>query len=257
MAKPVITVVIPSYNHASFLEMAVLSVMYQSVSTEMIIVDGGSTDHSLEIIKKYESQLYWWRSRKDEGQAAAINEGVEKGTAPYVCWLNSDDFFLPGGLEKLRHSLDNCPKTSAVYGRCLIVNKNGYRKKEYWTAPFSEKHLANRCFIAQPATLIRRNAWETIGGLDEKLNMSMDYDLWWRLYKRYGNLQYTREIVAASRWHNMAKTNMFRHLHYNESMRIVLKHYGAVPLKWYVAWPIRVVAWHYLHMVVNWLSKNK
>ena len=253
--KPEITVVIPSYNQAAFLEVALRSVINQSVHTETIVIDGGSTDYSLEIIKRYESHLYWWRSRKDEGQAAAINEGVRKGTAPYVCWLNSDDFFLPGGLQKLKNTLKNCPKASAVYGKCRVVDINGNKKKNYWTAPFSEKHLANRCFIAQPATLIRRNAWEKIGGLDEKLQMSMDYDLWWRLYRIYGKLQYTKNVVAASRWHDTAKTNLYRHAHYCESMKIVHKYYGSVPLKWYIAWPIRVVLWHLRNKAIYYWLK--
>ena len=182
-APALITVVVPSYNQAEFLEVALKSVFDQSVSVEAIVVDGGSTDKSPEVIKKFESSLFWWRSSKDDGQAAAINEGIAIGKAPYVCWLNSDDLYLPGGLLKLLEVLDNSPSAPAAYGRCMVVDKIGIKKKTYWTARFSERHLANRCFIAQPSTLIRRSAWEQVGGLDDTLHMSMDYDLWWRLYK--------------------------------------------------------------------------
>lgn len=243
--EPAVTVVIPSYNQAEFLKVALKSVFDQNVAVETIVVDGGSTDNSIEVIKEFESKLFWWRSCKDRGQAAAINEGVAKGRAPYVCWLNSDDLFLTGGLLKLIKALDNSDTAPAVYGKCLVVDKNGKKLKEYWTAPFTERHLANRCFIAQPATLIRRSAWNRVSGLDDKLHMSMDYDLWWRLYQKCGSLSYTEKVVAASRHHGAAKTNVFRHAHYRESMMVVRKYHGAVPLKWYLAWPIRVSLWHY------------
>lgn len=251
-----VTVVIPSYNQADYLEAALKSVFEQPTYTETIVVDGGSTDKSIEVIKKYESRLFWWRSSKDGGQAAAINEGVNKGSAPYVCWLNSDDLFLPGGLSNLLIELEKYRSAPAAYGKCLVVDKHGKKRKTYWTVPFSERHLANRCFIAQPATLIRRSAWDRVDGLDENLHMSLDYDLWWRLYKCFGPMLYTERIVAASRDHRETKTNVFRRRHYRESMRIVRKHYGKVPLKWYLAWPFRVELWHYYNRSIDLLRKK-
>jgi glycosyltransferase involved in cell wall biosynthesis len=252
---PLITVVVPSYNQAEFLEVAIKSVFDQSVAVEAIVVDGGSTDKSPEVIKKFEHNLYWWRSRKDDGQAAAVNEGIAKGTAPYVCWLNSDDLYLPGGLLRLIEVLKNSPSAPAAYGRCLVVDKMGKKKKMYWTARFTERHLANRCFIAQPATLIRRSAWEQVGGLDDTLHMSMDYDLWWRLYKKLGELRYTKDVVAASRYHGETKTNLFRRAHYCESKMIVQKYYGKIPLKWHIAWPIKVLLWDYYNRVNQYIKK--
>jgi GT2 family glycosyltransferase len=254
MNKPLVTVVIPSYNHGRFLAAALKSVIDQSVAVEAIVVDGGSTDNSLEVIKKFESSLFWWRCFKDEGQAAAINEGMAKGKASYVCWLNSDDLLLPDGLFKMIKTLENYPSAPAAYGKCIVIDKKGQKKKEYWTARFTEKHLANRCFIAQPATLIRRSAWEQVGGLDEKLHMSLDYDLWWRLYKYIGPLQYLENVVAATRYHSDTKTNTFRRSHYRESMKVVRKYYGSLPLKWYLAWPFRVELWHYFNTVSKLLK---
>lgn len=253
--NPKVTVVIPSYNQAKYLEETIKSVLSQNVSVEVVVVDGGSDDNSLEIIKRYGPYLFWWRSSKDDGQAAAINEGVSKGTAPYVCWLNSDDLLLSDGLSILIEAMENTPSAPAVYGKCIVVDKMGKKKKEYWTARFSEKHLANRCFIAQPATMIRRDAWEKVGGLDENLHMSLDYDLWWRLYKNYGCLNYTEKVVAATRYHFETKTNLLRRSHYRESIRVVRKYHGTVPLKWYLAWPIRVELWDFYNRAVN-LIKN-
>ena len=243
------TIVIPSFNQAEFLKAAIKSAFDQHVHAEIIVIDGGSNDNSLDIIKNYESNLFWYRSGKDNGQAAAINEGIKKGTAPYVCWINSDDYFLPNGLLTLINKLKEFPSAPAVYGKCLIVDRTGHKIKKYWTSSFSQQHLSNRCFIAQPATLIRRTAWEEVGGLDENLNMVMDYDLWWRLYKRFGPLLYTEKVVAASRHHGETKTNNFRRAHYREAMMIIRKHYGRIPVKWYLLWPIRVELWNLFNTI--------
>lgn len=238
-----VTVVIPSFNQGAYLETTLQSIFDQQVNCQVIVVDGGSTDQSLKIIEKFQHQLHWWRSSPDAGQAAAINEGVQQGDAPFVCWLNSDDIFLQGGLEHLLATLQEATAYSAVYGKCKIIDQNGTWKKNYWTVPFSAHHLSNRCFIAQPATLIRRQTWEELGGLDESLHMAFDYDLWWRIYQQGAGLKYTFQTVAASRNHRATKTNLWRRRHYLESMRIVQKYHGHTPAKWFLAWPVRVTMW--------------
>jgi len=237
-----VTIAIPSLNQGIYLAAALESVFAQDVPVEVFVLDAGSTDDSLAVIKKWESRLAWWRSRPDNGQAAAINEGIRKGTAPFVCWLNSDDLFLDHGLTKLVHALQNNP-APAVYGRSWNVDRSGLKLKPYWTAPFSVRHLANRCFISQPATLIRREAWQNLAGLDETLTMAFDYDLWWRLYKRFGPLLYLDAFVAANRRHRDTKTTVNRRQHYREAMALVNRHYGKIPMKWYLARPIMVHLW--------------
>lgn len=240
---PQITVVVPSFNQGRFLDAALESIFSQNVPVEVFVLDGGSEDCSLEVIRKWEHRLAWWRSEPDTGQAAAVNEGIRKGTAPYVCWLNSDDLFLPNGLSTLLKCIKSSKEQSAVYGRAWNITEDGRRKGPYRTASFNSRHLANRCFISQPATLIRRDAWETVGGLDETLQMAFDYDLWWKLYKAFGPLTHVNEFVAANRRHDATKTTRKRKEHYLEAMQIVRKYYGKIPLKWYLSWPLRVNGW--------------
>jgi len=238
MNEPLVTVVIPSLNQAEYLPAAIESVLSQPVATEVFVMDGGSTDGSVTIIQSYDSHLAGWVSEPDEGQAAAINKGIGLGTAPFVTWLNSDDTLEKHGLANLHERLSRAPAAPAAYGRALHINGNGRKVGTYRTFDFSERLLANYCFICQPATLIRRSCWAELGGLDESLHLAMDYDLWWRLYKQFGPLAYDQRVCAANRQHANTKTQNNASSHYEESMRVVKKYYGSVPLKWHVLKPI-------------------
>lgn len=240
MPEPVVTIAVPSFNQGRFLNDALISIFKQEIAVEVFVLDGGSSDNSLEIISKWEHRLTGWRSHADEGQAASINEGISQGRAPYVCWLNSDDWYLPGGLAKLLGELKKFPDASAIYGRSWNVVEMSGRQYPVWVEPFKERRLALRCIISQPATLIRRSAWEAVGGVDEKLHMAMDYDLWWRLFKQAGPLQFLDDFVAVNREHEDTKTKTQRRRHYREAMRVVRKYYGRVPLKWWLAQPYAV-----------------
>ena len=237
---PLITIAVPSYNQGQFLDDALSSIFQQDVPVEVFVLDGGSSDNSIEIIHKWEHRLSGWRSHRDDGQAAAINEGISQGTAPYVCWLNSDDWFLPNGLATLLKELQASEDVPAVYGRAWnVIHKSG-KRTPVWVEPFRENRLALRCIISQPATLIRRAAWEAVGGVDGKLHMAMDYDLWWRLYKQLGAMQFVDDYVAVNREHEATKTKTLRRRHYQEAMAVVLKYHGSLPLKWWLAQPYAV-----------------
>jgi GT2 family glycosyltransferase len=113
-------------------------------------------------------------------------------------------------------------------------------RQPVWVEPFSERRLALRSIVSQPGTLIRRSAWEAVGGLDAGLRMAIDYDLWWRLYKKYAPLEFVDQFVAVNRDHAETKTNTQRQLHYREAIAIVRKYHGRVPLKWWLAQPYAV-----------------
>jgi GT2 family glycosyltransferase len=238
--QPLVTVVVPSFNQGRFLDDALSSIFQQQCPVEVFVLDGGSTDNSVDVIKKWAPRLAGWRSGTDEGQAAAINEGIAMGSAPFVCWLNSDDWLLPNGLKTLLAALHLNPGTPAVYGRSWnVVQKTG-KQSPVWVEPFDEARLALFCIVSQPATLIRRSAWAAVGGLDATLHMAMDYDLWWRLYKQIGPLRFVDDFVAVNREHEATKTRSFRRRHYQEAIAVVRKHNGRVPLKWWLAQPYSV-----------------
>ncbi|MFT7686567.1 MAG: GT2 family glycosyltransferase [Candidatus Azotimanducaceae bacterium] len=232
-----VTIAIPSYNQGEFIGRALKSVFSQDVVSEICIADGGSTDNSVEIISRNSSLLHWWQSKADSGQSNAINIAIAKGDAPYVCWLNSDDMFSQGALRKMVDFLEENPECPMVYGKSWLIDSNDNKLKEYKTHHFSSTRLAKRCFISQPATLIRRSVWDGLGGLNESFQMSMDFDLWWRVYKQFGPLGYLSEFVAFTRIHGETKTSTRRKEHYTEAMALIKHHYGSVPLIWYFKWP--------------------
>lgn len=230
--NPIITIIIPSFNQGRYLEQALASIFAQNLPLEIFLMDGGSSDETLDVINRWKSKFAGWRSAMDGGQAASINEGVLQGSAPYVCWLNSDDWLLPGGLSRLLRALEMNPQAPFSYGYSWNFIENSRKKKPTWVEKFSEHRLAVRCIISQPATLIRRSAWGAVGGVNEALYMALDYDLWWRLYRECGPPVLVKKFIAVNRVHHDTKTNKNRALHYHEAIRVVKKYYGRLPLKW-------------------------
>ncbi len=238
--EPLVTIAVPSFNQGRFLDQALESIFSQDVPVEVFVEDGGSSDNSAEVISRWAHRLAGWRSYSDEGQAAAINEGISRGTAPFVCWLNSDDWFLPGGLRCLVEELEKNSDAPAVYGRAWNVAECTGKRTPVWVEPFNVQRLALRCIVSQPATLIRRSAWEAVAGVDISLHMVMDYDLWWKLYIEFGPLVFVNKFSAVNREHQLTKTRTLRRLHYREAMRVVRKYHGRVPFKWWFAQPYAV-----------------
>lgn len=237
---PLVTFAVPSFNQGAYLDKALSSIFEQDIPCEVFVLDGGSTDNSLTIIEKWSDRLTGWRSHKDAGQSAAINEGIAAGTAPFVAWLNSDDWLLQGGLSLLIETLQTSDTVPVVYGKGYDFIQKNQKLKRLWVEPFDVSRLALRCIISQPATLIRRSAWQAVGGLNENLRMAMDYDLWWRLYNRFGSFEFINQDIAVNRVHALTKTTNYRRLHYQEAMAVVKREYGSVPAKWWLMQPYAV-----------------
>jgi GT2 family glycosyltransferase len=228
-----IAMAIPSLDQGRFLGEALASVLDQTgVDVRVAVVDGGSRDDSLAVIRRFERRLAYWRSNADRGQAAAINEGIARlGPVDYVGWLNADDLLLPQGLSRMAAHLDAHPECVAVFGRASIVDEHGSVIGEFPTRPFTRRALARTSIICQPASLMRRQDWDAVGGLDETLRMCLDYDLWWRLSKR-GAIGFLPELVACSRDHEATKTRTDQDRLYEEAFAVLHRHLGHVPWRW-------------------------
>ena len=237
-ARPLVTVAVPSFNQGAYLERTLESLFEQSVPIEVFVADAGSTDGSVEILERWSDRLAGWRSRPDEGQAAAINECIARGSAPFVYWLNSDDYLLPGGLDILVDALIRRPAAPMVYGDVLNLRDGALSPLP--VAPFSARALAWRCIVSQPGAMMRRSAWEAVGGVREDMYLAFDYALWWSLAAACGPPVYLRRAVAVNRDHLFTKTNSHRRRHYREAIDVVREHYGRVPFKWYLAQPYAV-----------------
>ena len=234
-----VAIVVPNLNQGRFLG-AALDSLRANVSVVRAVLDGGSTDGSRDLIAERASELAYWRSEADEGQAAAINEGISRlcslhpDAVDVVGWLNADDFFLENGLDQLWQALVQHPDWVAVSGRGALASESGALVGEVATAPFSPERFARACTICQPATLIRRWAWERIGGLDASLHMCFDYDLWWRLHG-LGPIGHLDAMVAASRDHGETKTRRHRIQYFREATAIVKRETGTVRWHWYIS----------------------
>ncbi len=225
---------IPNLNQGRFLESALSALFagdYRGISAA--VLDGGSSDNSRQVIARYEKRLLFWRSGQDGGQSSAINEGIAQapGSTVYVGWVNGDDIVFPEGLRILERFLDEHPDHVAAYGRAEIIDEMGKLVGYYPTMPFFLRFFAHRCFISQPASLIRKPAWERVGGLDESLHYAMDYDLWWKLAK-IGKIGYVREVIAQSRDHPDTKTRTHYPRAVSCSIAVLNRYIGHTPISW-------------------------
>lgn len=206
---PRISVVTPSYNQADFLEETIRSVLLQGYpNLEYLVIDGGSTDHSIEIIRRYEKWLTYWASEPDRGQCHAINKGWARATGDFVAYLNSDDVYFSNAFSRAVAALMAHPQSAMVYSDGLWIDE---ANKPLWLLPSVpmdiRKLLIGTGFvIPQPTTLIRRSVIEELSGLDESLHMAMDLDLWLKIALHYPMTYLPGDPLAGLRWHASQKT---------------------------------------------------
>ena len=205
-------VVIPSLNQGAFVGAAVRSVIDQrDVRIELVVVDGCSSDDSLAAVESAISDPGTAHvdviSEPDRGQSHAINKGARLGSAEIVSWLNADDRLLPGALARVAHAFERVSAdVVAVYGDVRFIDAAGRDVGEAREGSFSRSDLLfGPNYIPQPATFIRRAAWEAVGGLREDLDYAMDFDLWLSL-SEIGRFAHLSELLAEFRLHGGSKT---------------------------------------------------
>ena len=205
MGVPQITVVTPSYNHAAFLRRCIDSVLEQAYpNLQYFVHDGGSTDGTVEILKGYGDAICW-RSERDRGQAAAVNEGFRKSDGDLVAWLNSDDYYLPGAFDHAVNAFEEHPGAAMIYGRARLVDEAGHTIRPYPTFAFHRRDLARKCYVCQPTVFVRRSVLDEVGLLNEDFDICIDYE-WWLRIGRDHTLAFCDHELAASRLYPATKT---------------------------------------------------
>jgi glycosyltransferase involved in cell wall biosynthesis len=226
-----ICIVTPSFNQGRFIERTVQSVLNQEIDgLDYVVMDGGSRDETIEELKKFGPQVRWV-SKPDKGPADAINQGFAGSKAPILAWLNSDDVYYPGAVKAALDFLAANPDIDVAYGEAEHIDEHGNFLERYPTEDFDFDRLKDTCFISQPASFIRRRAFERVGWLNENVR-GMDYEFWLRLAKAGGKFGRFPSLAAATRLHAGAFTvgqRLYGHKEVNDFTRAIL---GRTPDKW-------------------------
>ena len=206
--QPLVSIITPSFNQARYIEATIQSVLGQDYPRiEYIIVDGGSTDGTVDVIKKYESKLAWWVSEKDKGQTDAINKGFERANGEILAWVNSDDTYEPGAVSAAVKYLQEHPEVGMVYADCNFVNEDGHVIGKFGSAQTDYRLLRQGyVHIPQQTMFFRADLWKQVGPLDPSFYFAMDYDLWTRIAARAELKYLPGEVWANFRLHTSGKT---------------------------------------------------
>lgn len=206
---PKISIITPSYNQGQFIEETIRSILLQNYpNLEHIVIDGGSSDQTVEVIKKYEPWLTFWVSEKDKGQTHAINKGIQKITGDIYTWINSDDTCLPGALKAAADYLIKHPDTGAIFADSIFTEADGkILSQTRPVPPFDFKNFVANCQnpISQPSSFVRREVIEKTGGLDPFFYYFMDWDFWLRAGLFY-KIDHLEEVWSTYRLHADSKT---------------------------------------------------
>jgi len=200
-----ISIITPSYNQVAYLEYTLQSVLAQNYPhIEYLVIDGGSIDGSLDIIRRYADRLAWWVSEPDAGQADAINKGFAQARGEYIAWLNSDDLYLPGAVMQAVAVLQANPELGMVFGDAFTINGDGMPLNALVFGEWGLPDLMAFRIICQPAVFMRRSILERAGYLDSSYHYMLDHQLWLRL-ARLAPILHVSQTWAAARHHAAAK----------------------------------------------------
>lgn len=246
-----VTVVTPSFNQARFLEATICSVLEQDYpDLEYILIDGGSTDGSLEIIRKYAHRLAWWVSEPDLGQTDAINKGFARAGGEVLAWLNSDDTYQPGAITEAAAYLQAHPQVGLVYGDANFIDENGQVIGRFPSRQTDYRRLRRGyVHVCQQASFFRARLWRQVGPLDPSFYFAMDYDLWVRI-AAHAPLVYLPRLWANFRLHGDAKTIAADDRCWPEMLRVHRRDGGS--------WLAPIVAKYWLRrLLAPWINRRR
>jgi glycosyltransferase involved in cell wall biosynthesis len=240
--KPRISVVTPSFNQGRFIERTILSVLSQDPpgGMEYLVMDGGSRDETVEILKRYGDRLFWV-SEKDSGQTDAVNKGMARASGEIIGWLNSDDIYYPGTIAAACQVFDSDPAIDLVYGDANHIDENDQVIEAYPTEEMDFSRLLETCYFCQPAVFLRKSVIDRFGPLNHKLQFCMDYEYWLRLAAAGARFRHIPKVFAGSRLYAETKTMGSRvkvHAEINDMLR---SHVRRVPDQWLFNWAHAVI----------------
>lgn len=231
-----ISVITPSYNQGEFIGRTLASVASQNhPAHEHLVFDGGSNDETLQVLKAAGPGVRWI-SQPDDGQADAVNQGLEAASGEVIGWLNSDDIYYPGALETVAAAFAADPNLDVVYGAADHIDLNDVPFESYPTTSWDPELLRHTCFICQPALFFRRRVLEQVGLLDASLRYCMDYNYWLRLADAGCRFTYIPKKLAGSRLYAENKTLSDRPAVHREIAEMFVNYQGNVPLRWVFAY---------------------
>jgi len=208
MPEMLVSIIVPSFNQGQFIKATLDSILQQSYrDIECIVIDGGSTDSTLDILKNYTDERLHWVSEPDDGQTDAINKGIHKASGGLISYLNSDDLLMPGAVQFIIDYFANQPEVDVIYGDCILIDEIGKELGISRSKPFQTKDLLiGKYPIRQPGTFWRADVSRQVGDLDTTLHYTMDADYWLRMGLAGFKLEYIPGTRAAFRLHSMSKT---------------------------------------------------
>ena len=228
-----LTIITPSFNQGQFIKATINSVLDQRYpDLEYLIMDGGSTDNTIETALSYGDQLVL-ESERDGGQAAAVNKGILKATGDIIGWLNSDDVYYPGSFKAVMKVFEDHPEIQVLYGDADHIDEGGVFLDVYPTEEWDYRRLIDECYLCQPAVFFRREAALRAGLLNPRRQFSMDYDFWLRLGRRT-DFFYLRQKLAGSRMYAENKTLGSVEKVHLDNMNMFMEILGYVPEKWVI-----------------------
>jgi len=227
---PKISIITPSYNQGAYLEDTIQSIIGQNYpNVEHILIDGGSTDESLEVIKKYEGHFAYWQSQKDDGQSDAINQGFRRATGDIVAWLNSDDQYLPSTLHHVAQAFmrGGALDHKIYFGNCIKLNTDTHQAKSKDVVHWHQtRNIELTDYIIQPSSFWTRKVWEQVGELDETLDFGMDWDWFIRANRADIPFEATNRFLSINRFHSEKKSSLGGMRRVNELAKVYQRYHN-------------------------------